>query len=232
MTKRPVEISPSHPLIREYHRSLAETRSQGVEHESALRHAFENLICVPGPGDRKGFGALVANAIPGLDLAFEKAQCFPFYTYSPDGSNRRENIADAALDQFRKQYADPAITKWDIFHYIYAVLHHPAYCEKFAENLKRELPRIPFAPDFSAFATAGCQLTRLHLDYEKLEPWPLEFDYNRSEPLSYRVLDKMRLTKDKTALSVNPSLTLADIPPEAFEYRLGNRSALEWVIDQ
>jgi predicted helicase len=70
------------------------------------------------------------------------------------------------------------------------------------------------------------------VDYETLEPWPLEFDQNLSEPLSYRVSDKMRLTKDKTALSVNPSLTLAGIPPEAFEYRLGNRSALEWVIDQ
>ena len=190
------------------------------------------LICVPGPGDRKGFGSLVTSAIPGLDLAFEKAQCFPFYTYSPDGTNRRENITDAALEQFRQLYTNQTITKWDIFHYIYAVLHHPAYREKFAENLKRELPRIPFAPDFAAFAEAGRELARLHVDYERLEPWPLEFDQNLSEPLSYRVLDKMRLTKDKTALSVNPSLTLAGIPPETFEYRLGNRSALEWVIDQ
>ena len=117
-------------------------------------------------------------------------------------------------------------------HRIYAVLHHPAYREKFADNLKRELPRIPFAPDFAAFAAAGRELARLHVEYETLEPWPLEWVENPAYPLSYRVEDKMRLNKDKTALAVNPSLTLAGIPPAAFEYRLGNRSALEWVVDQ
>src|SRR5207237_485776 len=67
------------------------------------------------------------------------------------------------------------ITKWDIFHYVYGILHHPGYRNKVAENLKRELPRIPFAPDFRAFAAAGRELARLHLDYDKLEPYPLKF---------------------------------------------------------
>jgi predicted helicase len=197
------------------------------------RPSSENqMICVPGPGNRKGFGCLFVRTIPALDLAFEKIQCFPFYTYSPDGANRRENITDAALERFREHYGKPAIAKWDIFHYIYAVLHHPAYREKFADNLKRELPRIPFAPDFAAFAAAGRDLARLHVEYETLEPWPLEWIENPALPQSYRVEDKMRLNRDKTALAVNPSLTLAGIPPETFEYRLGNRSALEWVVDQ
>src|ERR1035437_2170318 len=60
------------------------------------------------------------------------------------GSNRRENITDWALNEFRTHYSDPNITKWDIFHYVYAVLHHPEYRERYAANLKRELPRIPF----------------------------------------------------------------------------------------
>jgi predicted helicase len=94
------------------------------------------------------------------------------------------------------------------------------------------LPRIPFAPEFWAFAVAGKELARLHLDYEKLEPFSLQFIETEDVPLSYRVEDKMRLSKDKTELHVNPSLALAGIPPEAFQYRLGNRSALEWVIDQ
>jgi len=111
------------------------------------------------------------------------------------------------------------------------ILHHPGYREKFADNLKRELPRIPFAPDFWAFAKAGAELARLHLDYEKLEPYPLDLNTDEETPLSYTV-EKMKLSKDKTQLIVNPSLTLAGITPEVFQYRLGNRSALDWVIDQ
>src|SRR5688572_12930941 len=159
-------------------------------------------------------------------------QWFPFYVYEEDGTNRRENITDWALKQFRDHYKDKKIDKWAIFHYVYGLLHHAGYREKFADNLKRELPRIPFAPDFRAFAEAGEKLAKLHLDYEKLRPWDLEFQETPGEPLSYRVEDKMRLSKDKTRLVVNKSLALAGIPPEALEYRLGNRSALEWVIDQ
>jgi len=146
--------------------------------------------------------------------------------------NRRENITNWTLQQFRTHYGDKKISKWDIFYYVYGLLHHPGYRTKFADNLKRELPRIPFAPDFRSFAAAGKELAALHLDYEKLEPYPLNEIDTEGVPLSYRVEDKMRLSKDKTSLRVNPSLTLAEIPPETFQYRLGNRSALEWVIDQ
>src|SRR5262249_45945225 len=116
--------------------------------------------------------------------------------------------------------------------YVYGLLHHPGYRERFADNLKREMPRISLAPDFRAFATAGRELAHLHLEYEKLEPYPLDWRETTGVPLSYRVDGKMRLSKDKATLVVNPTLTLAGIPPETFQYRLGNRSALEWVIDQ
>src|ERR1700694_5025355 len=128
----------------------------------------------------------------------------------------RENITDWALRQFQTQYQSKKIAKWDIFYYIYGLLHHPGYRAKFADNLKRELPRIPFAPEFRAFAKAGEELARLHLDYEKLEPYSLKWLEAPGVPLSYRVEDKMRLSKDKTSLAVNPSLTLAGIPPETF----------------
>ena len=189
------------------------------------------LVCVPGKGNRKDFGCLVSNLIPNLDLAFEKAQCFSFYIYNEDGTNQRENITDWSLKQFQDHYRNPGITKWDIFYYVYGILHHPGWREKFADNLKRELPRIPFAPDFQAFTSAGKQLARLHLEYETLEPYDLQWIESDDVPLSYRV-DRMKLSKDKTALIVNDSLTLAGIPPDVFAYRLGNRSALEWVIDQ
>jgi predicted helicase len=109
--------------------------------------------------------------------------------------------------------------------------HHPDFRVKFGDNLRRELPRIPFMGEFRSISEAGRRLADLHVGYEKVEPWPLRWAYSEDIPLSYRV-EKMRLNKDKTGLVVNESLTLADIPPEAFEYRLGNRSALEWVIDQ
>ena len=110
-------------------------------------------------------------------------------------------------------------------------MHHPGYRDKFADNLKRELPRIPFAPDFEAFAKAGKKLAEWHLKYEEIEPYKLKFITTDGVPLSY-VVDKMKLSKDKTTLKVNDSLTLSGIPPQVFDYRLGNRSALDWVIDQ
>ena len=118
------------------------------------------VICVAGVGNRKGFGCLITNMIPTLDLAFEKNQCFPFYTYDEDGTNRRENITDWALAQFRSHYRDEAITKWDIFHYTYALLHHPDYRERYQANLKRDLPRLPYALNFWDFAKAGSRLGR------------------------------------------------------------------------
>ena len=192
----------------------------------------ENLIIsLAGVGDRKGFGCLVTSKIASLDFAFEKAQCFPFYTYNEDGTNRRENITDWALEKFRKHYKDSSITKWDIFHYVYALLHHAVYRERYAANLKRELPRIPFAPDFRAFADAGARLAEIHVHYEQQPEYPLERIEQPGVALNWRV-ERMKLDKDKGSLHYNEFLTLARLPPEAFEYRLGNRSALEWVIDQ
>ena len=190
-------------------------------------------ICVSDRGHRAEFSTLITNTLPDLHLlaSVDGYQCFPFYVYNEDGTNRRENITDWSLKQFQDHYYNPSITKWDIFYYVYGLLHHPGYREKFADNLKRELPRIPFAPDFPAFTSAGKQLAQLHLEYETLEPYALHWLESDDVPLSYRV-DRMKLSKDKTALIVNDSLTLTGIPPDAFAYRLGNRSALEWVIDQ
>lgn len=189
------------------------------------------VICVAGIGDRKGFGCLITDMIPSIDLAFEKTQCFPFYTYDEDGTNRRENITDWALARFRAHYRDESIGKWDIFHYIYALLHHPDYRERYQANLKRDLPRLLYTPDFWDFAKAGQRLGESHIGYEKTEEYPLHFIENREVPIDWRV-EKMKLSKDKTQLVYNDFLTLDGIPATVFDYRLGNRSALEWVIDQ
>jgi len=198
-----------------------------TEHEN-------RAICLSGLASEKDFFAYASQRIVNLSFVGfgTSLQCFPFYVYDEDGSNRRENITAWALNEFRKQFKNNKISKWDIFYYIYGLLHHPGYREKYADCLKCELPRIPYAPDFKAFCDAGRKLAKLHLEYEEIEPYKLKFEFNPERPASYVVEDKMRLSKDKKTLKVNDSLTLSGLPATAFKYRLGNRSALEWVIDQ
>ena len=188
------------------------------------------VICVSGVGSSKPFHSILIDIIPCLDL-LEKTQCFPFYTYNEDGTNRTENITDWALNHWQQHYQDKAITKWSIFYYVYALLHHPHYREKYAQNLKRELPRLPLAPKFWDFAHAGEQLADLHLHSEQAKPYPLEEIETPKYPFSLEV-EKMRLSKDKTQLIYNNFLTLKGIPKNTFAYKLGNRSALDWIIDQ
>ena len=190
----------------------------------------ENRVIWLKVGQEWPMFALMVNKLPD-QLPQGGSQCFPFYTYDEDGSNRRENITNWALEQFRGYYEDDAITKWDIFHYIYGLLHHPDYRERYQDNLKRELPRIPFTPDFWRFAKAGQRLSEIHIGYEDVPEYPLEFIETPDMPLDWRV-EKMRFFKDKTQIVYNDFLTLDGIPPKALAYRLGNRSALEWIIDQ
>ena len=189
------------------------------------------VICFSGTGSNKPFQTIVTAMIPSHDF-LEKTQCFPFYTYNEDGTNRRENITDWALAEFRTYYNDHTITKWDIFHYTYALLHHPTYREKYEMNLKRDLPHIPFAEDFWGFAKAGAQLADLHVNYESV---PKYDKLRKVETPGMQVnwdVEKMKLSKDKTQLKYNDFLTLDGIPAEVYDYRLGTRSALEWVVDQ
>ena len=198
------------------------------------RSEKDNSAIVVNISPERPFCAFITNTIPSKDLAGgfgSPSYCFPLYTYSADGKERRDNIPRSALDRFVIQYDDNTITRADIFHYVYAVLHHPEYRARYAENLKRELPRMPFAPDFHAFAKAGAKLARLHVHYEEQKAWKLQRIENKETPLDWRV-EAMKLTKDRTALTYNDHFTFADIPPETHEYRLGNRSALDWVIDQ
>ena len=188
------------------------------------------VICVTAVGNKKPFHCLMVQQTADLHLTGD-SQCFPFYTYDENGSNRRENITDWALAQFRAHYRDESIGKWDIFHYVYGLLHHPDYRERYQANLKRDLPHLPYTPDFWGFAKAGRRLGEIHIGYEEVPEYPLHFIENREVPIDWRV-EKMKLSKDKTQLVYNDFLTLDGIPAKAFDYRLGNRSALEWVIDQ
>lgn len=195
------------------------------------RVSGQSVICVPTIGGRSDFWTFASRLPVDANLtSLDNAQCFPLYTYDADGGHRRDNVTDWALEQFRTHYSQPKIAKKDIFHYVYAVLHHPVYREKYAANLRRELPRIPFAPDFAAFAKAGEKLAALHTGYEAQKEFKLK-RVTAGPQEDWRV-EKMKFSSDKTALIYNDWLTLAGIPEEAHAYRLGNRSALDWIVDQ
>ena len=207
-------------------------------------------ICVTGKGSTKFFSALITDTIP--DRSFhDKSQCFPRYLYPPPPAasnttdelpgidqepDRIDNISDTALDAFRYHYSDSTITKDMIFDYIYGVLHTPSYRERFANDLSKELPHIPFAPDFHTFAEAGEALAALHLGYETCEQYPLSlvFAHNgEPQPHHFRLTEKaMRFANDKTTLIINEHVSLSGIPEEAHRYVVNGRTPLEWFIDR
>jgi predicted helicase len=193
------------------------------------------VICSTGIGSEKPFATLMVDRIADLNFYGPGSvpQCFPFYEYDKDGANRRENVTDWAVEQFSTALGT-TVDKWQIFHYVYGLLHSPEYRNKYQANLKRELPRIPLPKSieqFRALVSAGERLADLHVSYESQKEYPLEKIENPDKQLNWRV-EKMKLAKDKTAVVYNDFLTLAGIPTETFEYKLGNRSALEWIIDR
>ncbi|MFG3816049.1 type ISP restriction/modification enzyme [Limnothrix redekei LRLZ20PSL1] len=170
-----------------------------------------------------------ADCIPALDFGGRPTQCLPIYTYDRDG-NRSENITDWALQQFRDNYQDSQIQRLDIFHYTYAVLHHPAYRQKYEINLKRDFPRLPLYADFWQWANWGRDLMDWHINYEAIEPYPL--DRTDLPPDEKANPPKLKADKTKGTIQIDRLTTLSGIPPIAWDYKLGNRSAIEWVLDQ
>ncbi|MDK2816219.1 MAG: hypothetical protein PWR22_848 [Moorella sp. (in: firmicutes)] len=226
---------------------------------------IENIaIVVKGPGGTKDFTALLVNCIPDLNMIDGGVQTFPFYTYEPvqdnvtffDGCSdggviitapsgkryiRRENITDWALEEYSKHYSE-AVTKEDIFYYVYGLLHSLDYRNRFSNDLKKMLPRIPFvasAEDFWAFSKAGRKLAELHLNYETIEPWPLE-EQNKGDQNDFETykVTKMRFGKtpdkkdDKTVIVYNDHFTLHGIPLAAYDYVVNGKSAIEWIMDR
>ena len=155
-------------------------------------------------------------------------QCFALYRYTVDGE-RVSNITGWGLQQFRQHYGDDSISAEDIFAYTYAMLHDPAYRRRYEVDLRRDFPRVYFQEDFAWWAQQGRELLDLHLGFETAEPWPLErLDKNGVTPV--RAI--LRADKERSVITLDEQTSLASVPAEAWEYRLGSRSALEWVLDQ
>ncbi|MCE2911943.1 MAG: N-6 DNA methylase [Rubrivivax sp.] len=200
-------------------------------------------------GDRQPFSVIAAGAIPSLNMfSADAVQYVAEYAFAEDGT-RHDNITDWALKQFQQHYhpgrgrKPAAISKEAIFHYVYAVLHDPVYREKYALNLKREFPRIPLygstLADFEAWAAWGERLMALHIGYETVEPWPLaRSDTPDGKARAAKQQPKCVLKSepgpgDAPGRIVIDSETVLDgVPAAAWRYKLGNRSAIDWVLDQ
>ncbi|MDY7007663.1 MAG: type ISP restriction/modification enzyme [Cyanobacteriota bacterium] len=196
------------------------------------------------------FNKYFTDVIPNLHF-HDTSQCFPLYTYEKQSDlgslfatnnteeyTKKSNIPDTILKDFQKKYQDKTINKEDIFYYIYGVFHSPEYKQRFAADLKKNLPRIPYTKDFWKFSKAGKELAYWHLNYETIEPYELE-EFKKDLFLNdedYRV-EKMTFGKnkngiDKTIIIYNSKLTLSQIPLETYQYIVNGKSALEWVIER
>lgn len=220
----------------------------------------ENLVIgLTGASNRGEFTTLMTSALPSLHMADSNgAQYFPRYLYEDvepgDGlfaadkarQERRDAITDLGLMHFADAYPGKTITKDDLFYFVYGVLHSPDYRARYADNLRRQLPRMPIlkrAEDFWAFVEAGRKLGDLHVNYETVEPYPVaigEGDLrlaNIDDPVSYFRVEKMKFAGkrpklDKTTVIYNPRITITNIPLAAYEYVVNGKPALEWVMER
>jgi len=191
------------------------------------------LICVSGVGSQKNFSTFIVDKLPDLELV-SKSQCFPLYWYEAaaqgelfgENLQRRDGISDFILNRAQNLFGD--VTREDIFYYVYGFLHLPSYREKFANELKKSLPRIILTDKFWELSRAGRELAEIHLHYET-QPPPDGVEVIGSG--DFRV-KKMRLSKDKTTLTYNRDIKIKNIPLRSFEYVVNGRSPLEWIIDR
>ena len=150
---------------------------------------------------------------------------------------RRDGITDAGLAHFQTFYPDETITKEDVFYYVYGLLHSPDYRERYADNLGKELPRIPrvkSAADFRAFVEAGRKLGDLHVGYEAVPEYPARVE-GPSKPTAEQLrVEKMKFGKgkDKTVIHYNAFFTVRDIPLAAYAYVVNGKPAIEWVMER
>ena len=211
-------------------------------------------IYISGVGARSGFSLIMTGNVMDMQL-IDNGQCFPLKLYEKieddaagglftqqkgkTGYRQKDAISDAGLAHFKAAYPNEDFTKEDLFYYIYGLLHSVDYRSKYADNLSKQLPRIPCvktAADFWAFVVAGRKLGALHLDYETVEPYPVMIEGDPKSDQDYYVT-KMKYgkdgkDKDKSTVIYNDHITIKDIPLEAYDYIVNGKSALDWVIDR
>ena len=210
-------------------------------------HINNRVISISGIGASKDFSLLITDCVADIQLQFN-GQCFPLYYYeerqkqSPGlfdeaGESeyiRRDGVSDFIFTQARKAYVN-MLSKEDIFYYVYGFLHCPEYRSRFANDLKKMLPRIPLvddAKDFWSFSKAGRKLAELHINYESVPAYK-DVIVSGIESGNFKV-EKMRFPKkdQKDTIFYNSNITISNIPAEAYEYIVNGKSAIEWNMER
>ena len=207
------------------------------------------VICLPAPGGNKDFSVLMSNVIPDLHLIGD-SQCFPLYLYEENKGRqlsllnpvesvedkyiKKEGVSDFIWERAKKQYGKN-VNKEDIFYYVYGILHNKDYVSTFSDDLKKMLPRIPFAMDVRHFwklSKAGRVLADLHLNYEDVAPYP-DVTVIGAEHGNY-IVQKMRFPKkgQKDTILYNGHITISNIPDKAYQYIVNGKSAIEWLMER
>lgn len=200
-----------------------------------------NIAIAVSSGSRCDFSAIASKYAPSLDMFLPNgAQIICRWRYNKYG-DIVDNVTDWSVASFRAHYGkelsygDREINKDAIFYYTYGILNDPLYREYFAQDLRRELPRVPFYNEFWRWVEWGENLMRLHVNYEAIDPWPLRrLDISdvqsRLAGLTPRPI--LKANRAKGTIAIDSETQLLEIPEAAWTYRLGNRTALEWVLDQ
>ena len=229
------------------------------------RAAENRMIAVTGVGETSGFSALMSPVNSNFHFV-SGGQCFPRYLYgnvigeaendalqndlyankSTDKLGRRDAITDEGLTHFQAAYPGEVITKNNLFHYVYGLLHSEDYRARFADNLSKQLPRIPAvkkAADFWVFVEAGRKLGDLHCDFDSAEPFPVTVAQGAltlahiPDPVKFYRVEKMKFggkrpNTDKTTVVYNANITVTGVPLEAYDYVVNGKPALEWVMER
>lgn len=219
----------------------------------------ENLvICTSGIGGTKQRSVFITNHVPDLNLMDAGTQCFPLYYYEEHSSSsqaslfgggagsggyeRKSAIAPFILEECRKRYGR-SVTPEQVFYFVYGFLHDPHYRQRYENDLKKSLPRIPLPEAWERFAEIsdlGLKLANLHLNYEK-QPKPEGVELkqttvvnaNGKQETHFRVT-KMRYKSktDKSVIDYNECITITNIPDAVYDYVVNGKSAVDWVMER
>ena len=257
-----IRVSSYRPFTKSYiyfDKNLIERRNQ-LPNILPFENLENKLILLSGVGSSKGFSVFIASHLFDFQT-LSNCQGFPLYLYEENtvenkvndlfnqtGTqiengkySRKDAISDTGLKHFQDTYPTETISKEDIFYYVYGLLHSEDYRTRYADNLSKELPRIPCvkkAEDFWAFSKAGRDLAHWHLNYETVEPYKAKLDLGSKSLKQLEDKDfyvtKMKFPKkdQKDTVIYNNAITIREIPLEAYDYVVNGKSALEWVMER